>query len=130
MRQRQRHHHGVAVGRGLGDEVGGDDAAGPRLGVDDDGLAPACLQLLAVAARQGVDRAAGGAEGHQADRLAGEGGGLRAQRRGGQGREREGRASTVDHREVSVVATAVCRQAAGAGTGIFTDPGVRKARRG
>ena len=74
MGERQSKKYRVPVRRGLGHKVGGDDAAGTGLGVDDDRLAPTLLQLLAVHAGQRVYRPARGTEGHDADHAAGEGG--------------------------------------------------------
>ena len=47
-----RHHQqGVAVGRGLGDEIGANDRTGARLVLDDEGLPENALQLLRHVAR-------------------------------------------------------------------------------
>ena len=57
MRPDGSHHQRVAVAGRLGDDVGTDIAAGPRLVVDYQGLAE--LRLLAEQPREYVGRAAG-----------------------------------------------------------------------
>jgi hypothetical protein len=68
VRQRQREHQRVAVGRRLGDEIGRHDAARAWLGIDDHRLVPTLLQRLAVDPRDVVDGSPGGAERHDTDR--------------------------------------------------------------
>jgi hypothetical protein len=69
----------VAVGRGLGDRVGGDVAAGAGLVLDDDGAAQRGAHADGQRAGQRIGRAAGGradqdAHGRVADLRAGAGG--------------------------------------------------------
>ena len=61
--RRHRHHDRVAVGRRLGDKVGGDDRAGARTVLDDKGFAEPLLEFRGKQPRQDVG-AAGRRERH------------------------------------------------------------------
>ncbi len=105
----------VAVGRGLGREVGRDRVGGPGLVLDDDRLAQRAAHLLAEQASNHVGAAAGGGADVDADRLVGEGG-LRVGAEGGgqhrkerKEREKRERPQAVEvHRVVSGGGCSVC----------------------
>jgi hypothetical protein len=69
VRRHRRDHEGVAVGRGLGDDVGALDGVRARDRVDEDLLAEPLRQLLGEDAVEDVDRAAGFERRDEADRL-------------------------------------------------------------
>jgi hypothetical protein len=65
------HHQRVAVGRGVGEQRGGDRPAGAAAVLDQEGLLQVARHLLGEQAGDDIDRAAGGERREQRDRLFG-----------------------------------------------------------